>query len=649
MAHEGYHSPPEGDNTNLPGAYPQYDFPDARTYQSPASQYYPANNVYSTEKRPRSRAASSVRSDTSQQQAQPIYDAVNTAFNKSDAASTIDPAIIAQISEQVKRQVLDSLRGSSVSQSGPTQTKAPSNEPHSPQLSNASTSTIPPRNVYTPPSPTRHEFASATPLSPERPAHTSQFLHSRDNESTPTGRNMDNSNTSPTSKAKNASSEPSYKRPSPPPTRKYMSDQEMTTLEKIWQPLFDEDGQPTRRLGQFLRGLAIHIIDDYEPKKSLVIPPQKMLKFYEDAKLQDETYPWSTIFSRLPYATVSKIYRDLKCEHHLIQEGPRDVPQIPALTPTGFETWMTILIQSYPQDEYERLAHAVMHMPISNADDSKERFPKELSRRLFPKQASLQARQICDSALSVDGTIPLPKPSSVPPPPPTQPPPVTLERERKPYSGSHDSAVETDDEDHPCAVTIERERKPYSAQPGGGKVYGDDPRDTIDPSYYEDKSRLPTRNDTNPTRHHRSKSTATQDGYPPSTGGVYAPGQGPEHHRTGSMLNGRRQRSPSFGNGAPYTRSEANVADIPSTYYASGLHSEPLDEETRRQSQKVAEAKRAEWMRRQAEEEASRSGSYVPPRSVYNDDQYHRGSTGGHNGYGNSGGYSGYPPPPARY
>jgi hypothetical protein len=33
-------------------------------------------------------------------------------------------------------------------------------------------------------------------------------------------------------------------------------------------------------------------IEDYEPKKSLVISPAKMQKFYEDVKVTDEVYPW---------------------------------------------------------------------------------------------------------------------------------------------------------------------------------------------------------------------------------------------------------------------------------------------------------------------------------------------------------------------
>ena len=35
-------------------------------------------------------------------------------------------------------------------------------------------------------------------------------------------------------------------------------------------------------------------VEDYEPKRSLVIPPHKMLKFYEEVKLRDETYPWQS-------------------------------------------------------------------------------------------------------------------------------------------------------------------------------------------------------------------------------------------------------------------------------------------------------------------------------------------------------------------
>lgn len=44
------------------------------------------------------------------------------------------------------------------------------------------------------------------------------------------------------------------------------ADGEMTTLEKIWGKLF-EDGKPTKRLGQFLRGVALHLVSN--PTNSL--------------------------------------------------------------------------------------------------------------------------------------------------------------------------------------------------------------------------------------------------------------------------------------------------------------------------------------------------------------------------------------------
>lgn len=39
---------------------------------------------------------------------------------------------------------------------------------------------------------------------------------------------------------------------------------EMTTLERIWGKLF-EDGKPTKRLGQFLRGIALHLVSQFIP------------------------------------------------------------------------------------------------------------------------------------------------------------------------------------------------------------------------------------------------------------------------------------------------------------------------------------------------------------------------------------------------
>jgi hypothetical protein len=47
------------------------------------------------------------------------------------------------------------------------------------------------------------------------------------------------------------------RRPAAP--RVHTGDEE-TVVEKMWQPLFDARGEPTARLGQFLRGLALHLV-----------------------------------------------------------------------------------------------------------------------------------------------------------------------------------------------------------------------------------------------------------------------------------------------------------------------------------------------------------------------------------------------------
>lgn len=207
----------------------------------------------------------------------------------------------------------------------------------------------------------------------------------------------------------------------------------------------------------------------------------------------------SEIFGgKLKHSDLSHIYRDMDCEHHFIQQSTsKDRPTVPALTPTGFERWMTLLIMSDPNLEYQRFTKAVLNMPISNADDTKERFPKELSRRLFPKHSDTTTRILVDDSIYADGvltrlrdyardeayedtnhreeTMPTPSASTFPlsaSKPPCQPHPaaspsvqVQLDRERS-FTSS-----EAITDDTPTSISIERERKPYRAQPGGGKVY----------------------------------------------------------------------------------------------------------------------------------------------------------------------------------
>lgn len=204
------------------------------------------------------------------------------------------------------------------------------------------------------------------------------------------------------------------------------------------------------------------------------------------------------------------MYRDLSCQHHLVQERHDVRPDIPGLTPMGFERWVTLLIQAHPEEEYERLAKAVLAMPINNPDEKKERFPKELSRRLFPGFSDRKVREDLEAAISEHANIDLPRrqnhddmgsntnvsesvhslPSQRPTvdvePPTPNPisPPANIERERKPYVNSNLDSARDDTNPIPSPANrrpsvaeaaytpsnIERERKPYSSIPSESAI-----------------------------------------------------------------------------------------------------------------------------------------------------------------------------------
>lgn len=216
----------------------------------------------------------------------------------------------------------------------------------------------------------------------------------------------------------------------------------------------------------------------------------------------------------------------------MVQEDDGEKPVIAGLTPIGFERWVTLLIRAHPDEEYNRLQKAVLTMPISNPEDRKERFPKEISRRLFPNFGDRKVCERLDYAICEHAHVDLPKrarvdspvfmadtiaePEELPPPNrrstgglkvdtetktstnfhtspleerdrapystvpseamidntnPFPPPPPTkpIERERKPYAAVPGVGKAFDDE-----LPIERERKPYTAVPGGGKAFDDE-------------------------------------------------------------------------------------------------------------------------------------------------------------------------------
>ncbi|KXG48011.1 uncharacterized protein PGRI_018810 [Penicillium griseofulvum] len=422
-----------------------------------------------------------------------IDDAVSSAFHNSGSTGYLSPEVLSQITatviQQLKTTGLDNIQGSgaapprSQSQQPPWQTDSSlqPNAEFTPGIPPQRSSSIPPPssaadNIHT---------GNFQPYVPSGYASDSYLSLKPTPESVPESGSIASENS-------DRSHHSYHKAERPKPPDRDATVMEMTTLERIWGKLF-EDGKATKRLGQFLRGIAVHLIEDYPPGNTIVIPPHKLQKFYRDTHDPSDPYPWQDIFDDRT-SSISRLFRELKVEHHLIQDDIEKRPDIPGLTPKGFETWATLMILANPGREYERLQKAVLNMPINNPDDKKERFPKELPRRLFPEVGDIAIREDIEDRMMIHCGVDLPyitpeeRNQSTRPtrsstttgspterahsyergrPRPTGSTPRSAQPQPRPVS----TAV-TDDEDEPApSVPIERERKPYTANPGVGKVY----------------------------------------------------------------------------------------------------------------------------------------------------------------------------------
>lgn len=82
----------------------------------------------------------------------------------------------------------------------------------------------------------------------------------------------------------------------------------------------------------------------------------------------------------------------------------KKAPTIPALTPLGFNHWMTLFVLAYPNEESERLQKIVETMPIDAdgvlVERKPERLPKQLSRHLLPSKGHHESRELLRNTLS---------------------------------------------------------------------------------------------------------------------------------------------------------------------------------------------------------------------------------------------------------
>jgi hypothetical protein len=188
----------------------------------------------------------------------PIDEALHSALGQVDTAG-VHPDLIAQITQSVINQLRTSVdAGTPIHVAHPTKTNAcPPPPPVAPVPKTPSVhsdaSPPMPRNVYTPPSPQKHSDYHEHSSPEVRPTVL------KDIEVSPKDINFDDDRT-PSRSSMRSDTLPARPKIA---TRTSTLKQE-TMLEKYWGELFDIDGRATARLGQFLRGVAVHLVSEYK-------------------------------------------------------------------------------------------------------------------------------------------------------------------------------------------------------------------------------------------------------------------------------------------------------------------------------------------------------------------------------------------------
>jgi len=233
------------------------DTPERKTAtRPPTSSYGPpppaaTRDYVPTPRAGRSRAPSNAPPPTTSQSQplRPVKETVDSGYEGADSSSQVDPDLVAQITQSV----IANLKLSGM-------VKEPQSDYDAPPLSARSAAPpqtfppAPPQNVSTPSYSDRFEGSNIDTSIPDvRDYEIDQKRFSRDvpdysprygGEGEESPRHLS----------------PQRSQPARPPMPAQEPSDDTTILEKIWQPLFDDRSRGTPRLGQFLRGLAIHIV-----------------------------------------------------------------------------------------------------------------------------------------------------------------------------------------------------------------------------------------------------------------------------------------------------------------------------------------------------------------------------------------------------
>jgi hypothetical protein len=333
-------------------------------------------------------------------------------------------------------------------------------------------------------------------------------------------------------------------------------------------------------------------------------------------------------------ATLSKIYRGLGCQQHLVQDHTgrfNEAPCVPGLTPLGFQRWMTVAIRAHPTEEYERIQKALVAFPICNADDKSERFPKQVNRKLFPRDPDVDHRSLLREAITMDDE-----------PEPTKP--IENDSSNYPNSTSRNSAysypgppkenkrssVSFDDHKETPAIKIERERKPYGGPSTAQKEYVGN-TETVSDTGASSRPSKPSRQDSAAKRAGDSRSDTGTGAY---TGAHHRAESLNEKSRPPRPRDSRRSSPPRNRKpGDPYRHSDNDL----SAYADENPLVDDLDPRVR--YMRDAEAQRAEFTRRAAEAEAQQRRKYEGLSRDSRDEEYYRPSGGRGAGSGYSSDY----------
>jgi hypothetical protein len=237
-------------------SFPQYDpslYTDSRAYRAPSPPQPPMNANPKSPIHPTTRPTQPRSTD------QPITDAVNNAFDHSQAAHQLPPNLIAKVTEEVIARLRAEMAAN------PPQQQAA--QPTNPARPNAP---VPPAASF----PNAAPYAAAAPQSPPRKTYKSASVSDSADEWSE-GEAVRHAHAS--SAPRDIPMKPKVSPPSNsnggkvgdkprqginterPSTERYMTSEGETIVEKMWKPLFN-NGVPTERLSQFLRGVALYLV-----------------------------------------------------------------------------------------------------------------------------------------------------------------------------------------------------------------------------------------------------------------------------------------------------------------------------------------------------------------------------------------------------